>query len=107
MPFHRLKLAGLLTALTGALILVSSDPDGGHSQLWWYALPVFLATHLMPQVPTWSRPYLQDAHRSGAGCRGFTSIGIPSLLYLLSTRFWELAAETTYPEMGLPYLISP
>lgn len=99
MPFHRWKLAGLLTALTGALILVSSDPDGGHSQLW-YALPVFLATLSYATSANLVKTYLQDAHPIGLGAVGFASIGIPSLLYLLSTRFWELAAETTYPEMS-------
>jgi drug/metabolite transporter (DMT)-like permease len=95
MPFHRWKLAGLLTALTGAIILVSFGDEEGQSQLW-YALPVFVATLSYALSANLVKTYLQNAHPIGLGAIGFCCIGIPAIIYLFSTRFWELSSVSTF-----------
>jgi drug/metabolite transporter (DMT)-like permease len=95
MPFHRWKLAGLLTALAGAIILVSFDEEGGQKQLW-YALPVFLATISYAMSANLVKYYLQNAHPIALGSVGFLSIGIPSSIYLFSTGFTSMSVQPTF-----------
>lgn len=97
MPFHRWKLAGLLTALIGAIVLVASDGIGSDSQLW-YAIPVFAATLSYATSANLVKRYLQDTHPAALGATGFMFIGVPAIIYLFSTRFYLLADQPNYNE---------
>lgn len=95
LPFARWKLIGLLTALAGALFLVSYGSSGGREQLF-YSIPVFVATLSYATSGNLIKTYLQHGHPIVIGGVGLSTIGIPSLIYLLSTSFWELQSEPTY-----------
>jgi drug/metabolite transporter (DMT)-like permease len=93
LPFQRLKLFGLVTALTGAILLVVFDEsENGNSNLW-FAIPVFLATISYGISANIVKRYLQNAHPIGLAAAGFTFIGVPAAIYLLTTRFWESSNE--------------
>ncbi|KRP12469.1 MAG: hypothetical protein ABR95_13145 [Sphingobacteriales bacterium BACL12 MAG-120813-bin55] len=95
MPFHKWKLAGLMTALVGAIVLVSSDGIGSDSQLW-YAIPVFVATLSYATSANLVKAFLQDAHPIALGATGFMFIGVPAIIYLFSTEFYLLSEKPTY-----------
>lgn len=91
--FERLKLIGLIVALTGSVFLVIFDrTDNGHSNLI-YALPVFLATISYGISANTVKRFLQDAHPLAMGAVGFLFIGIPCMIYLATTNFWQHAGE--------------
>jgi drug/metabolite transporter (DMT)-like permease len=95
LPFVKWKLIGLLTALTGALFLVSYGSPGGKEQIW-YSIPVFIATLSYATSGNLVKAFLQHGHPIVIGGVGLTSIGIPAAIYLFSTSFWELSSEPEY-----------
>lgn len=87
MAFEVRKLYGLIVALAGAVFLVAySSPDSGASR-FIYALPVFLATMSYAMSANIIKRHLQTAHPLALGAAGFSFIGIPSIIYLLTTDF--------------------
>ncbi len=91
--FEKLKLIGLIIALTGSVLLVVFDrSENGKSNLI-YALPVFVATISYGISANAVKRFLQNAHPLAMGAVGFLIIGIPSIIYLLSTQFWVKADE--------------
>jgi len=86
--FEKLKLLGLIIALSGSVVLVIFDEtESGQSNIL-YALPVFLATISYAISANSVKRFLQNAHPLAMGAVGFQMIGIPSIIYLLTTKFW-------------------
>jgi drug/metabolite transporter (DMT)-like permease len=93
MKFEKWKLFGLIVSLTGAVLLVIFDEtESGQSNIL-FALPVFLATVSYAISANTVKRYLQDAHPLAMGAAGFMMIGIPAIIYLFTTKFWELSGE--------------
>ncbi len=94
--FEKFKLIGLIIALAGSAILVMAGDAETKNQNVVYALPVFLATISYAISANSVKRFLQDAHPLAMGAVGFLIIGIPAIIYLLSTKFWLLADAEHY-----------
>lgn len=91
--FDKIKLIGLIVALTGSVLLVIFDKTESGANNLVFALPVFLATLSYGISANAVKRFLQDAHPLAMGAVGFLFIGIPSLLYLATTKFWLHAGD--------------
>ncbi|MFN3940293.1 MAG: DMT family transporter, partial [Chitinophagales bacterium] len=61
-----------------------------------YALPVVIATLSYATSANIVKRYLQQANPFAMSSAGFAFIGIPSLIYLLSTGFWHKSDEAFF-----------
>ncbi len=91
--FERVKLVGLIVALTGSVFLVIFDKTEGGKNNLVYALPVFLATISYGISANVVKRFLQEAHPLAMGAVGFLCIGIPCMIYLSTTQFWTHAGD--------------
>lgn len=86
-PFHRLNVAGVLLGLTGAISLISLRSNGTLEFNFEYGGWIILATVLYAISVNTLRHKLTHLPPIAVACLALTSVGIPALLYLITTDF--------------------
>lgn len=98
------KTIGVIIGLIGAVVLVTSNGiDLSNNQLS-YSFFVIAATFCYAISVNTIKKHLQDVHSVAITAISFLFIGIPSILYLLTTDFVEITVVNTSATIAIFYI---
>ena len=104
MPTKFSKIGGVLIGLAGAIFLVVSNQGTEEIGNAWYGILIILATACYGMSTNVIKQYLQDMSSITISAVAFMIIGIPGMLFLLSTDVVGTLQTHEYEWQSLGYL---
>ncbi len=103
--FSGAKLLGVLIGLIGAVVLVAFGNEGALQFGNWYVFLIILATIFYATSANTVHHHLQDMNSVTISAAAFIPLGIPALLYLLTTDFFTIFQTHEAATSSLLYII--
>lgn len=104
LSFHWLRLSGVLAGLAGSALLILLGTAAPGTATYGYGLLIVVATICYGTSVNLIGRYLKDVHPITISSVSFIMIGIPALLYLLSTDVLALLQHEAASRIALGYV---
>ena len=105
LPFVSTKVVGVLIGLAGASFLILFGADTSESGNLWYGLFIVCGCMFYAASVNTIKTYLQDMSSMDISAASFPLVGIPGILFLLSTNFTEVLQTHEAAWSSLGYII--
>lgn len=102
--FKWIRLAGVISALTGAVVLLVFQPAHGSTGNAWFGIRIVIATISYGLSANIIKRYLHDVHPVTITSISFNIVLLPALIYLFTTDFTELMKSNPQAMISLGYI---